>query len=99
MPDLTLLRVPLLAALLAVGGCAFISDDQSAEALKLNAETRTTFQVAVPPGLACSKTARMLMWCAGGPNYHYRCSTAPDGNRAELTGTLEAVYRTEFFLV
>ena len=99
MPDLTRLRIPAFAALLGVAGCALISDDQSAAALKANAETHTSFQVAGAPGPACSKTARMLMWCAGGPNYHYRCQTSSDGNRAELSGELEAVYRTEFFMV
>ncbi|TAN61530.1 MAG: hypothetical protein EPN20_12285 [Magnetospirillum sp.] len=99
MPDLTFFRVPLLAAVLGVGGCAFISSDQTAEALKANADKHASFQIAVSPTLACPKAARMLSWCAGGPNYHYRCHTSGDGSRAELSGTLEAIYRTEYFMV
>ncbi len=99
MPDLNFIRTFALGALLGIGGCAFVSNDESAEALKANAEKHVTFQVAASPSLACSKTARMLMWCAGGPNYHYRCQTTSDGGRAELAGVLEAVYRTEFFMV
>lgn len=99
MADLTLLRTFALAGLLGASGCAIISEDQSAEALKANAETHVSFQIAVQPGAACAKAARRLMWCAGGPNFHYYCNTSPDGNRAELSGTLEAVYRSEFFMV
>jgi hypothetical protein len=96
----TLTRAVILSALLTGGGCALISPDQSAEALKANAEKRTSFTLAAnKPADACAKTARMLMWCAGGPNYHYRCNTPPDGSRSDLSGTLEAVYRTEFFMV
>jgi len=82
-----------------MGGCAFVSADQTAEDLKANAEHSAAFQVPVAPGNACSRVARMLMWCAGGPNFHYRCNIARDGNQAELIGVLEAVYRTEVFMV
>lgn len=93
-------RILSLAALLAVGGCALVSPDQSAQDLRANAEKRTSFTVsASTPANACAKAARMLMWCAGGPNYHYRCNSSPDGNRSELAGVLEAVFRTEFFMV
>ena len=92
-------RAALLTALLAVGGCALISPDQTVTDLKAHAETKVSFTVPAAPANACAKTARMLMWCAGGPNFHYRCNTPPDGNSSELTGTLEAVYRTEFFMV
>lgn len=87
------------AGLFGLSGCAFISPDLSVEALKANAETQTSFQINLPPDQACAKTARMLMWCAGGPNFHYRCDNAPGGARSELSGTLEAIYRTEYFMV
>lgn len=99
MLNLTLLRIAALTTLLGVGGCALVSDDQSTEDLKTHAEKRASFQVPAPPGSACAKTARMLMWCAGGPNYHYRCNSASDGSRAELSATLEAIYRTEYLMV
>ncbi|CAA7619348.1 hypothetical protein [Magnetospirillum sp. SS-4] len=89
----------LLAALLGLGGCSFISPDATAEALRSNADRRVSFRVPVSPANACPKAARMLMWCAGGPSFHYRCNISPDGGKAELTGVLEAVYRTEFFMV
>ncbi|RAU21690.1 hypothetical protein CU669_11990 [Paramagnetospirillum kuznetsovii] len=84
---------------LALGGCSFVSPDLSVEALKANAEAQSIFTISVAPDQACAKTARMLMWCASGPNFHYRCDAAPGGARSELTGTLEAVYRTEYFMV
>ncbi len=87
------------AVLLTAPGCAIVSDSQTVEDLKAGADMHTTFRVTTSPPAACSKVARMLMWCAGGPNYHYRCNISSDGNRAELSGTLEAVYRTEFFMV
>jgi hypothetical protein len=88
-----------MAGLLLLGGCAFISNDETVEDLKANAEQHYTVRTTLSPTAACPKLARMLAWCANGPNFHYRCNIAPDGSRAELTGTLEAVYRTEFLMV
>jgi hypothetical protein len=93
------LRAAMVTALLGLGGCSFISPDATADALRANATARTTFRVAAPPATACPKAARMLMWCAGGPSFHYRCNISPDGGKAELTATLEAIYRTEYFMV
>lgn len=92
-------RAPVLAVLVSLGGCSFISNDLSVESLKANAEKQASFTIKLPPDQACAKTARMLMWCASGPNFHYRCDNAPGGARSELTGVLEAIYRTEFFMV
>lgn len=99
MAKLELSRIAALTVLVFLGGCAFVSHDQSVEALLANADTRTSFQVAAVPGQACPKAARMLSWCAGGPNFHYRCNISQDGGRAELVGILEAIYRTEYFMV
>lgn len=91
--------VHVAALCLAAAGCAVISEDQTAESLKATADSHVAFTTAVTPGNACPRVARMLMWCAGGPNYHYRCNISPDGGHAELAAALEAVYRTEFFMV
>jgi hypothetical protein len=99
MPSLSLSRALSVTLLLGLGGCSLISPDTSAEALKANAHRRTSFHIAVPPEVACHKTARMLMWCAGGPSFHYRCSIANDNSRSELTGSLEAIYHNEYFMV
>ena len=95
----SLVFVLLALAVMPLGGCAFISSDETAESLRASAEHKAEFNVPVPPGNACARVARMLMWCAGGPNFHYRCSIAQDGGQAQLSGVLEAVYRTEVFMV
>ncbi|MBI3444173.1 MAG: hypothetical protein HY055_02110 [Magnetospirillum sp.] len=93
-------RLPAFAALcLALGGCSLVSPDKTADELRANADRHVSQRIALSPTNACAKVARMLSWCARGPNYHYRCSTIPNGSRSELTGVLEAVYRSEVFLV
>lgn len=94
-----ILSLALALCLSALGGCAFISRDETAEALRAHADLRVSFSTPALPAQACSKVARMLMWCAGGPNFHYRCNVSPDNSKAELTGVLEAIYRTEVFMV
>ncbi|WP_148207250.1 hypothetical protein [Paramagnetospirillum magneticum] len=94
------MRIPaILASLLALGGCSLITPDRTAEEARANADKRVSLRTALTPANACPKVARMLSWCARGPNYHYRCNTSLNGNRAELVGELEAVFRTETFLV
>ncbi|EME68733.1 hypothetical protein H261_16942 [Paramagnetospirillum caucaseum] len=94
------MRLPvILASALALGGCSLVTPDRTAEDLRANADTRTALRTAMTPANACPKVARMLSWCARGPNYHYRCQTALNGSRSELVGTLEAIFRTETLLV
>lgn len=84
---------------LATTGCTMVSDARSPTALREGAESHTTMMIAMSPANACPRIARMLSWCATGPNYHYRCLIAPDDETAELTGNFEPVFRTEVFLV
>ncbi len=94
------MRLPvILASALALGGCSLVSPDRTPEEARANADRRVSLRTAVSPANACPKVARMLSWCARGPNYHYRCNITPNGARAELVGELEAVFRTETFLV
>lgn len=88
----------LAAFVLALSGCAVISPDHSPEALRANAEVTRTLHLGMSPAAACPRLARIMSWCANGPNYHYRCLIAPDNSRAVLTGTLEAVFHAEVFL-
>ncbi|WP_231376263.1 hypothetical protein [Magnetospirillum fulvum] len=87
------------AIALTLSGCSMVSPDHSPEALRANAEVIKTIHMGVSPAAACPRAARMMSWCANGPNYHYRCVIASDNNRAVLTGTLEAVFHAEVFLV
>ena len=89
----------ILASALVLGGCSLITPDRTADDVRANADRRVNLRSAVTPANACPKVARMLAWCARGPNYHYRCNTTPNGSRSELVGELEAVFRTETFLV
>lgn len=89
----------LVAVVLALSGCAVVSPDDSPEALRANAEVIKTIHLGMSPAAACPRLARVMSWCANGPNYHYRCVIAPDNSRAVLTGTLEAVFHAEMFLV
>jgi hypothetical protein len=94
------MRLPvILVSVLILGGCSLITPDRTPEEARANADRTVSLRTNSPPGNICSKVARMLSWCARGPNFHYRCSIAPNGGRAELTGELEAVFRTETFLV
>jgi hypothetical protein len=95
----TFANAALLVAALAAGGCAVISSDETAEALRANADVRYGFTTAAAPGAACMNAAKMLSWCATGPNYHYRCNIAADDSKAELSGVFEAVYRAEFLVL
>lgn len=88
-----------LFAILALEGCSLVSPDRTPEEARANAERRVTLRTGMSPADACAKVARVLSWCARGPNYHYRCTTALGGARSELVGELEAVYRVETFLV
>ncbi|KIL98231.1 hypothetical protein CCC_01292 [Paramagnetospirillum magnetotacticum MS-1] len=89
----------ILSLALTLGACSLVTPDRSAEEARANADIRVGLHTAMTPANACPKVARMLSWCARGPNYHYRCNTTPNGSRAELVGELEAVFRTETFLV
>lgn len=91
--------VACLFAVLAVQGCSLVTPDRTPDEARANADRRVTLRTGMTPADACAKVARVLSWCARGPNYHYRCSTAPGGSRSELVGELEAVYRVETFLV
>jgi len=96
----TLLHFVGLAALLSLAaGCAVVSPASTPAALREEAESRSTFAMPMAPAAACPRIARMLSWCNNGPNYHYRCLIAPGNEAAELTGTFEAVFRREVFLV
>ena len=88
-----------LLAAAALGGCALVSPDESADDLRAHADRKITQKISLSPANACAKVARVLSWCARGPNYHYRCNTNLNSSRSELIGVLEAVYRTEVFLV
>jgi len=88
-----------LAAVLAQSACSVVSPDQSPAALRANAEEVKTIHLALSPASACPRLARIMSWCANGPNYHYRCAIADGNNSAVLTGTLEAVFHSEIFLV
>lgn len=91
--------LPMVMVVVALGGCSFVSPDRSVQATRANAERQTSFRISLPPDQACAKTARMLMWCAGGLGFHYRCDSQSGNARSELNGTMEAVVRTEYFLV
>lgn len=94
------MRVPfILASALILGGCSLVTPDRTPEEARANADQKVTLRTNVSPANACPKVARMLSWCARGPNYHYRCNIAPNNSSAELVGELEAVFRTETFLV
>lgn len=94
------MKLPFILAMgLALGGCSLVTPDRSPDEARANADKRVTLRTALTPSNACAKVARMLSWCARGPNYHYRCQTLPAGGRSELVGELEAVFRTETFLV
>ncbi|ARJ66783.1 hypothetical protein WV31_14435 [Magnetospirillum sp. ME-1] len=94
------MRLPfILASALVLGGCSLVTPDRTPEEARANADRKVSLRTNVSPSNACPKVARMLSWCARGPNYHYRCNIAANGNRAELVGELEAVFRTETFLV
>jgi hypothetical protein len=87
-----------LVLALGLGGCSLVSPDRSIAEVKASAPQRASFRVALPPDQACAKAARMLMWCAGGFSYHYRCNTESGGARSELSGILEEIVRSEYFL-
>ncbi|OAN50202.1 hypothetical protein A6A04_01990 [Paramagnetospirillum marisnigri] len=89
----------MMVGVAAVGGCSIVSPDRSVEATRVNAERMTNLRISLPPDQACAKTARMLMWCAGGLGFHYRCDSQSGNARSELNGTMEQVVRTEYFLV
>jgi hypothetical protein len=89
----------ILVSALILGGCSLITPDRTPEEARANADHKVGLRTNVTPGNICPKVARMLSWCARGPNYHYRCNIAPNGSRAELVGELEAVFSTETFLV
>jgi len=94
------MRLPvILIVALGLGGCSLVTPDRTADEARSNADHKVSLRTAMTPANACPKVARMLSWCARGPNYHYRCNTTPNGSRAELVGELEAVFRTETFLV
>lgn len=94
------MRLPVTLALgLVLGGCSLVTPDRTADDVRANADRRVSLRTPQSPSNACAKVARMLSWCARGPSYHYRCNTLPTGSRAELVGELEAVFRTETFLV
>jgi hypothetical protein len=89
----------LVALALVLSGCSVVSPDHSPDALRANAEVIKTIHLGLSPAAACPRLARVMSWCANGPNYHYRCVIADDNSRAVLTGTLEAVFHAEVFLV
>lgn len=94
------MRLPfILASALVLGGCSLVTPDRTPEEARANADRKVSLRTNVSPSNACPKVARMLSWCARGPNYHYRCNITANGSRAELVGELEAVFRTETFLV
>jgi hypothetical protein len=94
------MRLPLLlTAMLALGACSMVTPDTTPDEARANAERKVTLRTTAVPGNACAKVARLLSWCARGPSYHYRCTTNLNGSRSELVGELEAVFRTETFLV
>jgi hypothetical protein len=94
------MRLPVILVVgLTLGGCSLVTPDRTPDEARANAEKRVSLRTALSPSNACAKVARMLSWCARGPNYHYRCNTLPAGGRSELVGELEAVFRTETFLV
>lgn len=94
------MRLPfILAQALILGGCSLVTPDRTPEEARANADRKVSLRTNVSPSNACPKVARMLSWCARGPNYHYRCTIAPNGSRAELIGELEAVFRAETLLV
>lgn len=94
------MKLPLIVATtLALGACSLVTPDVTPDEARANAEKRVTLHTAMPPSNACAKVARMLSWCARGPNFHYRCTTSLNGSKTELDGVLEAIFRTETFLV
>ncbi|CCG39787.1 hypothetical protein [Magnetospirillum molischianum] len=89
----------LAAIALVLSACSVVSPEHSPDSLRANAEVIKTIHLGMSPAAACPRLARMMSWCATGPNYHYRCAIVDDNSRAVLTGTLEAVFHAEIFLV